>query len=62
MKLGYKATIRWLILNDDTYFLDDEYGTASVCASIVVDMFGVSTEKVVADMRKARAKEFGLKE
>lgn len=53
-KLGYRASLRWLVLNDDTEFLDDECGAPSVTLCLVADIFGVDTEKATADLRFAR--------
>lgn len=55
MKLGYKAALQWLIDNDDTERLDDEFGCISVTASLVADIYGKTDEKVTEDLRKRKA-------
>lgn len=50
--IGYKAAVQWLIYNDDCHWLDDEYGSISVCAAMVCDVYGKTEEKVTSDLRK----------
>lgn len=51
---GYREAIEWLALNDDCYWLDGEAGNSiSVCAAMVRDLFGVTDEKLNADLIRA---------
>jgi hypothetical protein len=49
---GYREAIEWIALNDDTEWLNAEYGSPSVTACLVADLFGVTTERVTADLRR----------
>jgi len=49
---SYKHAIAWLANNDDCEWLADEPCYASVCASLVADLFGVDDARVVADLRR----------
>lgn len=50
--MGYKAALEWLIYNDDCHWLDDENGSISVSAAMVVDIYRKSDEKVTTDLRR----------
>lgn len=55
---GYRESVQWIAENDDTEFLNDENqeGYLSVTASLVQDQFGVTTERLLADLRAAVAR------
>lgn len=38
---GYREAVEWLALNDDTEWLDDEYGSISVTTALVRDLWDV---------------------
>lgn len=57
---GYREAIRWMFDNDDTNWVDDEYGTPSVTACLVADLFGVTTEKVTEDLLRLTNKTYGM--
>lgn len=41
-RLGYRAAIAWIAENDDTEWLNQDYGTFfSVTAAFCADMYGV---------------------
>ncbi len=50
---NYDEAIAWLANNDDNTWLQDEYGSISVTASLVADMFGVADTRVKRDLRIA---------
>jgi hypothetical protein len=56
MALGYRDSLRWLLFNDDTEFLDEDEGHFSVTTALVADIYGHDTDKVVADLKKMRDK------
>jgi len=49
---AYKAAILWIALNDDTEWLDDANGSASVTICLVADIFCRSVEEATADLRR----------
>lgn len=49
---GYKFAIEWLSMNDDCDWLADEPSYASVCASLVADLFNKDTDTVTKDLRR----------
>ena len=53
-RMGYKEAIEWLLNNDDMDWIrDEEYGSPSVAACLVADIYQAgSTEKVTADLKK----------
>lgn len=51
---SYCEAIHWIIANDDCDWLDDEYGSISVTAALVADLFGVDDERVKRNLRKTR--------
>lgn len=56
---GYREAVEWLAGNDDCYYLvtsDDGEILMSVAASMVRDLFDVSSEKLQNDVRKALKK------
>ena len=58
---GYREAIEWLASNDDCYWLGDydAHGPMlSVSAAMVRDLFNVSDERLLADLRRALAKVF----
>lgn len=58
-KLGYRAALRWLVVNDDTEWLDEEFGSPSVTLLLLADIFGKDAEKATADLRRLREREQG---
>ena len=54
-RMGYRETLRWLIDNDDTTWLEDaEHGIISVTACLVADIFDVDQDKVTADLKRVK--------
>lgn len=54
---SYRDAIEWIALNDDTDWLDDEYGySASVTLCLVADVFGRTIDEATKDLRAALAK------
>jgi hypothetical protein len=51
-KLGYRASLDWILDNDDTEWLHDDEGVPSVAICLVADIFDVDTEKAVTDLRR----------
>lgn len=61
-RLGYRATLDWLLDNDDTDWLDDENPIPSVTASLTADIFGHEVDRVTADLqRRLKTRERGSK-
>jgi hypothetical protein len=62
----YNHAIEWIARNDDTSWLDDEYGSASVTLCLVADVFYRSVEEATADLRRAierdRSAQAGLEQ
>lgn len=58
----YAEAVRWMVLNDDTFWADDEDGSLSVTAALVADLYGRSDEEVTADLIKARNREKATRE
>ena len=54
---GYREALRWIIFNDDTSWLTDEYGSLSVTAALVADLFGVSDERIIKDLKRVAKAE-----
>ncbi len=52
MVIGYKATIDWLVRNDDCEWLFDPNGSPSVSTCLVADQFCHPIEKVTKDLKK----------
>ncbi len=52
--LGYRASLQWLLDNDDTQWLDDENGSESVTLALVSDIFGKKDGQATADLRRLR--------
>lgn len=52
--IGYREALAWLIANDDTEWLTDEYGSLSVTAALVADIYGKSDSQVTDDLRKLK--------
>lgn len=57
-RLGYRASLDWLLDNDDTDWLDEDCGP-SVTLALLADIFGVDQDKAVADLRRRRDKRGG---
>lgn len=53
---SYRKAIEWILAYDDTEFLNDADPIISVTGSMVADLFGVDTDKVIADLLKLREK------
>lgn len=51
MALGYRAALRWLILNDDCHWLEEERSALSVSASLVADIYEKPDGKVRRDLQ-----------
>lgn len=53
---GYREAIRWIVYNDDTEWVraDEDEGDPmiSVTAALVIDLFDVSEERFMADLRR----------
>lgn len=47
----YKDAIEWIAFNDDTEWLDSEFGSPSVSACLIADLFNKPIEKIVEDIR-----------
>lgn len=52
---SYKSSLDWILNNDDTDWLDEEGASPSVTAAFAADIFGISMEKLVADLKKRQA-------
>jgi hypothetical protein len=53
---GYREAIEWLAGNDDCYWIgdhDNHGAMLSVSASLVRDLWGVTDERLIADLRRA---------
>jgi len=50
---AYGSAIQWIALNDDTEWLNSEFGSPSVTLCLVADVFGRSIEQSIADLRNA---------
>ena len=50
---AYGSAIQWIALNDDTEWLNSEFGSPSVTLCLVADVFGRSVEQATADLRNA---------
>jgi hypothetical protein len=57
MLMGYRASLQWLIDNDDTEWLDEADGAFSVTLALVADIFGKTTEKATDDLRKLTTRQ-----
>lgn len=57
---SYKAAVYWIVANDDTDWVDRN-DPLSVTAAMVADLFGVSDEKITADIRRGLIKERELR-
>jgi hypothetical protein len=59
-RASYRDAIDWMVFNDDTNWLtpdsilDGADIIPSVTASLVADIFGVTTEGVTADLRRRK--------
>jgi len=54
---AYGSAIQWIALNDDTEWLDHEYGSPSVTLCLVADIFGRTVEQATDDLRRALQKD-----
>ena len=52
--MGYRAALRWIILNDDTEWLGDAEPMISTTAAFAADIFDRPQEKVIADLRRMK--------
>lgn len=58
---GYREAIEWLAGNDDCHWLGDFDGHGpmlSVSASMVRDLWGVTDDKLLGDLRRALKRAF----
>lgn len=55
-RASYRDAVQWLAYNDDTQWLNDSDPIESVSTALVADLFGVSVERVTADLRRAVAR------
>jgi hypothetical protein len=51
-RMGYRASLQWLLDNDDTEWLDSSPDMPSVTCALVADIFGKDTETVTADLQR----------
>lgn len=58
--IGYRQALVWLVLNDDTEWLEDENGSLSVTAALVADIYGKSDSQVTDDLRKLKPQRDSL--
>lgn len=49
---GYREAIRWIALNDDCYWLEDDEPIISVTAVMVSHLFDVDADRVISDLRR----------
>lgn len=59
MRANYKNAIGWIVLEDDTDWLDDEHGSPSVTACMLADVWGKPIETVTNDIRRERERVLG---
>jgi hypothetical protein len=52
-RASYRNAIMWIAHNDDNEWIDDEHGHPSVTACLVADLFGIDTDRVTTDLRRA---------
>ena len=55
--LGYRAAVQWIAVNDDTAWVHEEYGIPSVTAALVADLHHRTEAELLADLKRALAKE-----
>ena len=53
---GYREAVRWIAYNDDAEWTRDAEPVISVTGALVCDLFDVTTERLVADIRRELAK------
>lgn len=53
---AYMNAIRWVALNDDTEFLNDDNPSPSVSICLVADIFDRTVDEAVADLRAELAR------
>ena len=58
---GYRSAIEWIASNDDNYWTESDPLIVSVTAAMVVDLWGVPEDRVVADIRRAWTTKFSGK-
>jgi hypothetical protein len=51
-RMGYFATLDWVVRNDDTNFLDDDEPIPSVTICLIADIFDKEIEDVIAALRR----------
>jgi hypothetical protein len=54
--LSYTAALRWMILNDDTEWLNDDDPAISVTAALVADIYDRTNDEVIRDLLKESRK------
>lgn len=55
-RASYREAIRWVVYNDDTDWLDDDEPVVSVTVSLIADIFDVTHDKIIADLRREMKK------
>lgn len=50
--MDYPDSIEWIVNNDDSFYLDGDEPVPSMTALFLADIFGVTIEKVITDLRK----------
>ncbi len=50
--MGYKASLEWIIDNDDTEWLLDDVPIPCVTAILIADIFDKEVDKVIKDLKK----------
>lgn len=60
MRMGYRQSLKWILYNDDTEFLEDEEPIPSVTVAFLADVFDVSLDKILTDLKKLKEKTYDL--
>lgn len=55
--LGYRDSLRWIIDNDDTEWLDDPEPIISVTAVFCASIFDRTNDEVIRDLQRLKSKE-----
>lgn len=51
-KLGYRAALEWIALNDDTEFMKDAEPIPSVTVCFAADIYGKDVDHVTRDLAR----------
>lgn len=54
---GYRFGVEWIALNDDPDVTDEEMILGTLTVGMLADLFGVTQERVAADVVRYRHKE-----